>query len=150
MIRRSFLLDASRDTAFQLFTEGFSRWWPAEYTWSGPVLEWIGLEPRAGGACFERGPHGFRCDFGRVLRWEAPHLLTLSWQIAPDRTPQPDPEKASEVEVRFVEEPGGTRVEFEHRDFERHGEGAAAYETAMDSEQGWDHILDRYRRAVGA
>jgi uncharacterized protein YndB with AHSA1/START domain len=147
MIQRSFIVPAPPDAAFRTFAEDFSHWWPAEYTWSGPVLEWIGLEPRAGGACFERGPHGFRCDFGRVLRWEPPHLLTFSWQIDPNRTPQPDPEKASEIEVRFVEEPaGGTRVEFEHRGFDRHGEGAEGYRAAMDSSQGWDYILDRYRR----
>jgi uncharacterized protein YndB with AHSA1/START domain len=84
-----------------------------------------------------------------VLTWEPPRLLVFSWQIDPDRTPQPDPGKASEVEVRFAEEPGeGTRVDFEHRGFDRHGDGAEAYRAAMDSAQGWDYILDRYRRAL--
>ncbi|HET8655108.1 MAG TPA: SRPBCC family protein [Longimicrobiaceae bacterium] len=148
-IRRSFSVPVAPDEAFRVFTQDFSRWWPAEYTWSGPVLQWIGLEPHPGGACFERGPHGFRCDFGRVLQWHPSERLVLSWQISPSRTPEPDPERASEIEMCFLaEETQGTRVEFEHRGFSRHGSGAEAYRAAMASAQGWDYILERYRRTL--
>ena len=59
--------------------------------------------------------------------------------------PEPDPDRAGEVEVRFEPDGGdGTRVELVHRGFERHGEGAADYRAAMDSEQGWDFILGRF------
>lgn len=148
-IPRSFTVPVPAERAFHAFTADFVRWWPAEYTWSGAVLQWIGMEPHTGGACYELGPEGFRCDFGRVLHWQPPHRLRFSWQIGPTRVPEPDPARASEVEVRFLAEtPDRTRVELEHRHFSRHGSGAREYRAAMDSPQGWDHILHRYARAL--
>lgn len=149
-IRRSFTVPVSPAHAFDVFTLWLAQWWPPEHTWSGEALQWIGIEPRIAGACFERGPFGFRCDFGRVVVWQPPSRLVLTWQIDPDRVPQPDPERSSEVEVCFEPEPdGGTQVRFEHRHFARHGERGADYRDAMDSERGWTHILDRYRALLG-
>jgi uncharacterized protein YndB with AHSA1/START domain len=131
--------------AFALFTAHFALWWPREYTWSGDVLEDIGIEPGTGGLCFERGPHDFRCDWGRVLCWEPPHRLVLAWHIGPRREPQPNPENASTIEVTFSAlTPARTRVALEHRDFERHGEGAQEYRDGLASSEGWPRILDRY------
>jgi hypothetical protein len=59
-------VDAPPERAFEVFTEGLGSWWPREYTWSREVLEEIVIEPREGGLCYERGPHGFRCDWGRA------------------------------------------------------------------------------------
>ena len=132
--------------AFTVFAAGLGEWWPREYTWSQDVLEGIGIEPLAeGGLCFERGPHGFSCHWGRVLAWEPPTRLVLAWQIAPSRAPEPDPARASTVAVAFAPVGGGTRVSLEHRDFERHGEGWQDYEAGMGSPQGWPYILERYR-----
>jgi hypothetical protein len=69
----------------------------------------------------------------------------FTWQISPQRVPQPDPERASEVEVRFAGAgDGATRVALEHRHFERHGEGADGYRAPMDSPQGWPLLLERF------
>jgi uncharacterized protein YndB with AHSA1/START domain len=150
-IRRSVTVPAPPERAFSVFTGGIAAWWPPEYTWAQDVLDTIAIEPRDGGRCFERGPHGFECDFGRVLAWEPPRRLRFRWQIAPDRTPQPDPAKAGEVEVRFSPEgPSGTRVELEHSGFDRHGEAGAAYRDGMDSPEGWPFLLERYGAAVTA
>jgi uncharacterized protein YndB with AHSA1/START domain len=129
------------ERAFARFVEQLGEWWPAEYTWSQDVLEAIGIEPRAGGMCFERGPHGFRCDWGRVVAFEPPERLVFTWQIGPSREPVPDDRRASEVELRFD---GATRVQLEHRGFERHGDAAEAYRAALASDQGWPYILVRY------
>lgn len=135
--------------AFEIFTDGLSTWWPAEYTWAQDTLETIAIEAEVGGRCFERGPHGFECDWGRVLTWEPPRRLVFTWQISPERVPEPNPDKAGEVEVRFVEEePAKTRVEFEHRGFARHGDHGTDYRDAMASPQGWPYILDQYVAAV--
>lgn len=134
--------------AFRRFAEEFGRWWPREYTWGGDALEVIGIEPRTGGLCSERGPHGFRCDWGRVLAWEPPRRLALAWQISPRREPVPDPARASVVEVRFgADDAGGTLVTLEHSGFQRHGAGAAAYRAGLASPEGWPHILARYAAA---
>jgi uncharacterized protein YndB with AHSA1/START domain len=135
--------------AFALFTEHFALWWPREYTWAQDVLEDIGLEPKQGGLCYERGPHGFRSDWGRILSWEPPHRLVLAWHISPRREPEPNPAKASTIEVTFFAfTPAQTRVDLEHRDFERHGTGADQYREALASSKGWPWILERYLAAA--
>jgi uncharacterized protein YndB with AHSA1/START domain len=150
-VRRTVRVPAPLDRAFATFAEAFGRWWPREYTWGKDVLEAIGLEPREGGLCFERGPHGFTCHWGRVLLWDPPRRLVFSWQISPRREPEPNPAKASEVEVRFeADGPGATRVALEHRGFARHGEGGDAYRAALGSAEGWAMILDRYAGACGS
>lgn len=100
--------------------------------------------------CSEVGPHGFRCDWGRVLAAERPKRLRFTWQIGPSREPVPDPERASVVDVRFLAEGAdSTRVEVEHHAFERHGEAAQGYRDALASEQGWPYMLGRYAAAAG-
>jgi uncharacterized protein YndB with AHSA1/START domain len=136
------------ERAFSLFTEGMTSWWPPEYTWAQRTLEEIAIEPREGGHCFERGPHGFRCDWGRVVTCQPPARIAFTWQISPQRVPQPDPARASLVEVRFTPEgDSGTRVELFHRHFSRHGDGADGYEAAMSSPQGWPLLLERFATA---
>jgi uncharacterized protein YndB with AHSA1/START domain len=115
----------------------------------GVYLVDIGIEPGIGGMCYEVGPHGFRCDFGRVLAWEPGERLVFSWQISANREPVPDPEEASEVVVRFRPVEGGTAVELTHRHFERHGEGGEEYRRMMGSEQGWPWILQRFAESAG-
>jgi uncharacterized protein YndB with AHSA1/START domain len=138
----------SPQRAFAVFTEGLGTWWPSEFTWSQGALESIRMDPRQGGLCSEEGPHGFRMDWGRVLTWEPPHRVVFSWQISPDRVPEPDPEKASQVEVRFVEQDATSiRVELSHSGFARHGKGGDAYRAAM-AEQGWPYLLERYAAAA--
>ncbi|MGH2429723.1 MAG: SRPBCC family protein [Candidatus Limnocylindria bacterium] len=132
------------EAAFRAFTDRFGTWWPREYTWSGDVLESIGMEPRPGGLLYEHGPLGFSSSWGRVTTWEPGSRLVVSWQIAPDRVPEPNPARASEVEIRFEPDDGGTRIELEHRGFERHGPGGAGYRDALAAEIGWPLILDRY------
>jgi uncharacterized protein YndB with AHSA1/START domain len=154
-VRTAVTVPGTPEDAFATFVDRFEAWWPREYTWSNGVLEGIGIEPRVGGLCWERGPYGMRYDWGRVLAWEPPQRLGFSWQIGFDRTPTPNPAHASEIEVRFVGSgPGGgdptTRVELEHRAFERHGADAAAYRAAMASQPGWPSILRRFADAVEA
>jgi uncharacterized protein YndB with AHSA1/START domain len=143
-IRRAVTVPVPVERAFAAWTE-LASWWPRQYTWASDALETIGIEPREGGHCFELGPRGFHCDWGTVLVWDPPSRLVLAWQIAPDRAPEPNPAKASEVEVRFVPAgPSTTRVEVEHRGFARHGEDGDAYRQALDSPEGWPMMLDRY------
>jgi uncharacterized protein YndB with AHSA1/START domain len=140
---------AGRREAFAAFA-GAGRWWPREFTWSQEALEDLVIDPREGGLCSELGPGGFRCDWARVRAWAPPEVLELAWHIGADRTPQPDPARASTVEIRFrAAGPGTTRVSVEHRDLERHGGDAAGYARAMQ-EQGWPLILGRYSAALDA
>ena len=145
-LRASVTVAVGADVAFQVFTERIADWWVREFTWSGPAcLDRIVIEPRPGGKAYEVGPHGFRLDWGRVLVWQPPQRLVLSWQIAPDRVPQPDPTRASEVEVHFHARSGITRVNLEHRCFDRHGPDGWGYWRTMTT--GWTELLARYASA---
>lgn len=143
-IRELVQVPLDRADAFDLFGPRLSSWWPPEYTWSQDTLETIEIEQREGGRCFERGPHGFECDWGRTLACEPGWRLAFTWQIGPGREPVPDSARATEVEVRFGAIDAGTQVALEHRGFERHGEGGGEYRAALASEQGWPHILGLY------
>lgn len=132
------------DRAFGMFTGDVSGWWPHEYTWSGDVLEALEIEPREGGRCVEWGPRGFQCDWGRVVTCDPPERLVFTWQIDPGPRPQPNPRKASEVEIRFVEGDGQTLVQLEHRNFEAHGEAGESYREAMAGDEGWPYVLQRF------
>lgn len=139
-------VNTSAKEAFIAFTEKFSTWWPSAYTLSKETLQNIGFEPKEGGACYEIGLHGFRCDWGRVTVWEPPHQLRFTWQVSPKSTPEPNPALASEVRVSFTETaPSVTRVDIEHHNIERHGEGSAQYREELASEYGWPYLIGQYQ-----
>lgn len=149
-LRTTLRVPAEPERAFAVFTSGLSDWWVKEYTWSGPqALIDIGIEPWANGMAYEIGPHGFRTDWGRVLAWHPPRRLVFTWQIGPDRAPVPDPARASEVEVHFRPDGRGhTRVDVEHRGFDRHGADAEGYREALTA--GWHELMSRYAATIAA
>lgn len=149
-INKTFLVHGNARDAFTAFTRRMNNWWPKAYTWSGEVLQEIGIEPVTDGMLTETGPHGFRCNWGRVIEVQETHIVFL-WQIGPHREPVPDPEKASEVSVTFSNNgDSGCKVELLHRYFERHGKGSEDYRAAMDSGQGWDTIFKAFKEYINA
>jgi hypothetical protein len=139
------------ERAFAFFTQDMSRWWPKANTFAKDNFEVVKIEPHEGGRWYERDQDGSETDWGHVAGWNPPHQIILTWQISPQGLPETDPTKASEVEVRFFAESGSkTRVEIEHRHFERHGEEAGnIWYTAMDSQDGgWPYFLDLYANAA--
>ncbi len=138
-----------REKAFHRFVNEFREWWPKAYTWSGDQLWQITINDRSGGLCTELGPNDFRCDWGTVTSCVPGKELVLKWQIGPNREPVPDPEKASEVRVEFAKYEEGTRLRLTHTDFDRHGDGGEAYFEMMNSEKGWEYILECYQKYCG-
>jgi uncharacterized protein YndB with AHSA1/START domain len=155
-VRRTIRLRVSPDRAFAVFTQEMGRWWPIENTFANVALRQpaafrtVVVEPSSGGRWFERTTDGDEIDWGRVIAYEPPHRLVLTWQITPIGQPEPDASKASQVEIRFMPvETAVTDVHLEHRDFERHGpEGASIWRQAMESRDGWDKFLDRFAIAT--
>ncbi len=90
------------EQAFRLFTGSFDAWWPHEYHIGKADVAEVILEPREGGRWYERGVDGTECDWGRVLSWEPPHRLVFTWQISGAWQFDPEPDQASESEVRFT------------------------------------------------
>jgi uncharacterized protein YndB with AHSA1/START domain len=86
------------EKAFRVFTNSFDTWWPREFDIGQVAMAEAILEPREGGRWYERGIDGSECDWGRVLAWEPPHRVLVTWQINGDWQYDPDPEHASEIE----------------------------------------------------
>lgn len=147
-VRKSVTVEASQDHAFRVFTEQIGSWWPLEnYSIGSAEADTAILEPRAGGRWYERGVDGSECDWGRVVAYEPPERLVLSWQISAEW--RFDPQLDTEVEVRFVAEGDGrTRVELEHRGLESYGDQAQRMSEIFGSPQGWGTILEGYARAA--
>jgi len=149
-VRQSLVVDAPQERAFAVFTEGLSSWWPMDTHVIGgkPVADLV-VEPRAGGRWFERAQDGSECDWGRVVDWDPPQRVVLTWEISADW--RPDPSIRTEIEVRFhAEDERRTRVELEHRGLEAFGEQADQMRQVFDSEGGWRMLLGRYAEAADA
>jgi uncharacterized protein YndB with AHSA1/START domain len=144
-IRKSIVVDAPVERAFSLFTERFDSIKPREHNMLGVEIAETVFEPREGGHVYDRGADGSECRWARVLAYEPPNRVVFSWDISPQWQIETDPEKTSEVEVRFVSEaPERTRVELEHRNLDRHGAGWEGERAAVDSEGGWPLYLQRF------
>jgi hypothetical protein len=67
----------------------------------------------------------------------------------PARQIESDPEKTSEVEVRFIAETSErTRVELEHRFLDRHGDGWEGMREGVRGDHGWPLYLERFGAAM--
>ena len=76
------------------------------------------------GGCSTAGSTAASASWGRVLAFEPPDRVVISWDISPRWQVETDLDKTSEVEVRFIAEaPDRTRVELEHRHLDRHLDG---------------------------
>ena len=140
-VRKEITVEASQTRAFNVFTQEHGVWWPlATHHIGNAAAETAIIEPRAGGRWFERAADGSECDWGRVLVWDPPGRLVLSWEISADW--KHDASVDTQVEVRFVAlGPALTRVELEHRQLERFGVAAEQMRGIFDSEGGWNGIL---------
>lgn len=144
-VRLSTVVEAPIERAFAVFTEQFDAIKPREHTMMPVEIAESVLEPHVGGHLLDRGVDGSERRWGRVLAFEPPHRLVFSWDISPQWQLETDPDRSSEVEVRFVAEtPQRTRVELEHRNLDRHGEGWEDLHGAIGSGGGWPLYLQRY------
>jgi uncharacterized protein YndB with AHSA1/START domain len=136
------------EQAYRVFTGSINTWWPHEYHIGQADVAEVILEPGAGGRWYERGVDGTECDWGRVLAWEPPDRVIISWQINGEWQFDPDPEHASEIEVRFTADgPEQTTVEVEQRLFERLVGGQAIHD-AIRGGGSWPVLLQSFVEAV--
>jgi uncharacterized protein YndB with AHSA1/START domain len=155
VVRKSVRVKADAEHAFRVFVEKMETWWPATHHIGKTPFEAIFVEPRVGGRWYERNTEGEQCNWGTVLKWDPPHGVTLSWHVGPAQhespasnwTFDPDPERASEVEVRFTADgQGNTLVELEHSKLEKHGEGWEQLRALFDGPGAWEGILGAFAK----
>ena len=137
-VQSAIVVDAPIERAFSLFTDGIGSWWPrGHHILQAEVAEMV-FEPRPGGHVYDRGVDGSECHWGRVLAYEPPTRVVFSWDISLQWQLESDVRRTSEVEVSFLAEgPNMTRVELEHRNLDRHGEGWEQMRDAVGSPDGW-------------
>jgi uncharacterized protein YndB with AHSA1/START domain len=145
-VRRSVVVPASRERAFQVFTSGMTAWWPASHHIGDAPLEEIVIEPFVGGRWYTRHTDGSETYTGFVRAWEPPARLVLTWQIDPHW--RYDPALVTLVEVAFEAVDGGTRVSIEHRDLERFGGDAERMRDLFSGPNAWSGILELYAGAA--
>lgn len=146
-VRREVTVKAPPARAFEVFTASIGSWWPKSHHIGPGEPETVVIEPKEGGRWFERQTDGSECEIGRVMVWDPPARLLLAWQLTPQWTY--DANLVTEVELRFVPlADGSTRVELEHRNLERFGDGAEAMRQNINSSGGWPLILQLYAEAA--
>lgn len=149
-VTHAIVVEAPIARAFKVFTEDFGRFKPAEHNLLGVAIAETVFEPRVGGYLYDRGADGSECRWARVLAYEPPNRVLLSWNISPRWQLETDPDKTSEWEVRFTAESANrTRVEIEHRHLDRHGEGWQGVRDGVGGEQGWPLYLRRFAGLLG-
>jgi uncharacterized protein YndB with AHSA1/START domain len=141
-IRRSVTVDCSVEHAFETFTERIHEWWPLsrfsiESDESGSAPQTVLFQGGAGGQVYERTSKGEELKWADVLAYEPPHRFVLAWNPSRERE-----RPSTEIEVTFTDEGGRTRVDLEHRGWERLGDRAA--EARAGYSQGWAAVLGAY------
>ncbi len=136
-VRKTVTVDCAVEEAFRVFTAGAQTWWPTgAHSIHGENVREIVFEEREGGEVFELSSGGEKGHWATVVSWEPPNRLVLAWNIL-ERDPV-----GTELEVRFVPDGDGTRVELEHRGWDALADGAAEKRDAYHT--GWDRVLGCY------
>jgi uncharacterized protein YndB with AHSA1/START domain len=132
-VRKSVTVNCSQERAFDVYTAGISSWWPLEsHSMGGERAVDAVFEAGVGGRLFERLADGEEHEWAKVLVWEPPHRFVMDWHVNPENP-------TTEVEVTFTAEGDSTRVDLEHRGWERFGDGAS--EAFGSYNAGWEPVL---------
>ena len=141
-VRQSVRVRRPIDAAFELFTRDIGSWWPVGTHHARGEVVGVVFEGRLGGRIYERCRDGETADWGEVLAWDPPRRVVFSWVLS---VRQGAP---TEVEVRFTaEDATTTRVEVEHRGWERLG--GLATETRASYLNGWPLVMRLFLEAAG-
>jgi uncharacterized protein YndB with AHSA1/START domain len=146
-VRTETVVEVPIERAFAVFTEQFDSIKPREHNMLEVDIAETVFEARGGGRIYDRGVDGSQCHWARVLAYEPPDRVVFSWDISPQWQIETDHAKTSEVEVRFISEtPDRTRVELEHRNLDRHGDGWESERDGVRGQGGWPLYLQRFSK----
>src|SRR4051812_5029576 len=149
-VQKSIVVNAPVERAFTIFTDQMGSWWPPDMPILDAPLAKMVFEPRAGGRIYDVGTDGSECQWSRVLAYEPPARVVISWDISLQWQIETNPERTSEVEIRFTAEgENRTRVDLEHRNLDRHGDGWERMRTAVGSPNGWNKGLAAFAERIG-
>jgi hypothetical protein len=137
VVSRSAVVAATPERAFEVFTEEIATWWPYEtHSVEGSSDGTVVFETGPNGRVYEIMSTGEEAHWANVIAWDPPNRFVLEWKVDPNAI------APTEVEVRFMPDGDGTRVELEHRAFERLGE--AAESTYESYSGGWPTVFQDF------
>ncbi len=146
-IHASVTVRPAPNDAFRLFTTDMGTWWPVDRhsmavdEHEGRVkVESIVVEERAGGRIYESMSDGTQGQWATILTWDPPRRLVLAWK------PNVSDNPPTEIEVVFTPDGDGTRVDLEHRGWERLGELGEAARSSYDDN--WEGVLALFAAAA--
>jgi uncharacterized protein YndB with AHSA1/START domain len=139
-IRKSLRVERSVEIAFKVFCAEIGQWWPKGHSFGGKIMADMFIEGRVGGRFYELYADGTECEIGRVTAYQPPTLVAFTWRA-------PSWDVTTQVEVRFIADGTGTRVELEHGGWEQ---TAKLRDTRKSYEGGWDLMLGHYQSRVGS
>jgi uncharacterized protein YndB with AHSA1/START domain len=146
-VRKSVVVEATPDEAFEFFTAKIDRWWPRTHGIGATPLRESVIEPFVGGRWYTRHEGGEEVTVGHVRDWQPGRRFVFGWEIDGNWKPEARLQFSSEVEVNFIAQPDGrTRVDVEHRHFEKMESGAEKMRESVDN--GWPGILGLFAQAL--
>ena len=80
-VRKSVRVKAPLAHAFDVFTNGLTRWWPLDHGVGKKPIAKVLMEPRLGGRWLEIAEDGTQTPVATIIQWEPPHRLVMVWQI---------------------------------------------------------------------
>jgi uncharacterized protein YndB with AHSA1/START domain len=98
-VTASIVVDAPIDRAFTVFTAEIGTSWPPDHHILEAELAEMVFEPRVGGHVYDRGTDASECRWARVLVYDPPVRVVISWDISARWQLETDPARCSEVEV---------------------------------------------------
>ena len=136
-VRKSVTVARPVEEAFRLYTDGIATWWPLEtHSVAEKDAETVVFEARERGRLYERAKNGQEHLWGTILVWDPPSRIVHTWH------PGGGEETAQEVEIRFLPDGDGTRVELVHSGWKKLGERME--QKMANYEGGWDFVLGRF------
>ena len=136
-IRKSIRVERSPEVSFRVFCEEIGQWWPEGFSGKEARMH---IETRVGGRFYERRADGTDYEIGRVTAYQPPSIVAFTWRA-------PSWDVTTQVEVRFIADGGGTRIELEHSGWEQAEKLRDAHKSY---DGGWSMILERYQTRANA
>jgi hypothetical protein len=129
-------VSCSPQRAFELFTRAIGEWWPLpSHSVYGDDSRSVRMGEGVGAEIVETSASGEQSRWGTITSWLPAHELGFTWH------PGVDLAESTDVTVRFAATEHGTRVELEHRGWERRRDAKAIRAGYHD---GWVPVLARF------
>jgi hypothetical protein len=142
-IKKDFVVEASQQTAFEVFTRKMDLWWPRTHHVGSAEMTEMVVEPYVNGRWYSKHADGSEANVGHVLTYQPYNLFVLAWQLNGDF--KCDPNLITEVVAEFIPESANTtRVKFEHKDLHKLGSG----KSVESMNEGWGTIMNLYKQVV--